>query len=148
MCGIKYIITYMWDHWRSFGFHIEFIGHFNTRLVITLNYSVIADLRTLQTTRAHKLMFLVCYSLLVTARTRAIPLLPCSRPPRTTAPFQLSHSCSSFLLITTPVLTTVENTVPNSTFTFARGLLPRETVCLRSLLRNGYTILRKPTCWI
>jgi hypothetical protein len=39
---------------------IGFIDHFNTQLVITLNYSAIADIHTLQITRAHILVFLVC----------------------------------------------------------------------------------------
>jgi hypothetical protein len=37
-----------------------FIGHFNTRLVKTLNYSAIADLHTLQITTAHAKSFPVC----------------------------------------------------------------------------------------
>jgi hypothetical protein len=40
----------MSDYRRNFGLDIRFIDHFNTRFVITLNYSVIANLHTLQMT--------------------------------------------------------------------------------------------------
>jgi hypothetical protein len=43
----------MSDYRRDFGLDIEFIDHFNTQLVITLNYSAIANVHTLQITRAH-----------------------------------------------------------------------------------------------
>jgi hypothetical protein len=38
----------MSDSRRGSGLDIGFIAHFNTQLVITLNYSAIADLHTLQ----------------------------------------------------------------------------------------------------
>jgi hypothetical protein len=41
---LLYIVTYMSDSRQDFGLEIVFIDHFNTRLVITLNYSAIADL--------------------------------------------------------------------------------------------------------
>jgi hypothetical protein len=37
----------MSDSRRGFGLDIGFIDHFNTQLVIILNYSAIADLHTL-----------------------------------------------------------------------------------------------------
>jgi hypothetical protein len=43
----------MSDSRLGFGLEIGLIDHFNTRLVTTLNYSAIANLRTLQITRAH-----------------------------------------------------------------------------------------------
>jgi hypothetical protein len=43
----------MSDYRRSFGLDIEFIDHFNTQLIITLNYSAIADLHNLQITVTH-----------------------------------------------------------------------------------------------
>jgi hypothetical protein len=50
----KYIFAMcMSDFRREFGFDIGFIDHFNTQLVITLNYSAITNLHTLQTTSAH-----------------------------------------------------------------------------------------------
>jgi hypothetical protein len=57
----------MSDYRRGFGLDIEFIDHFSTqylfstRLVITLNYSAIVNLHTLQFTPAHSLVFSVCY---------------------------------------------------------------------------------------
>jgi hypothetical protein len=55
----------MSDCRRGFGLEIGFIDHFNTRLVTTLNYSVIADLYTLQITRinAKNLHSLLCLHL-------------------------------------------------------------------------------------
>jgi ethanolamine utilization microcompartment shell protein EutS len=53
----------MSDYRRGFGLHIGFIDHFNTQLVITFNYSAIADPHTLKVTRTYKLEFSVCYSL-------------------------------------------------------------------------------------
>jgi hypothetical protein len=50
---LKYVVSCMGDYRRSVALDIGFIDHFNTQLVITLNYSAIADLRTLQFTRAH-----------------------------------------------------------------------------------------------
>jgi hypothetical protein len=41
------------DHRRGFGLDIGFIDHFNAQLVITLNYSAIADLHILKITTAH-----------------------------------------------------------------------------------------------
>jgi hypothetical protein len=40
----------MSDSRRGFGLNIGFINHFNTQLVITLNYSAIADFHALQVT--------------------------------------------------------------------------------------------------
>jgi hypothetical protein len=42
---------------RSFGFDIGFIDHFNTRFVIPLNYSDIANIHTLSKSLAHTLSF-------------------------------------------------------------------------------------------
>jgi hypothetical protein len=56
-------VTCMSDSRLGFGLEIGFIDDFNTQLVITLNYSVIADLHTLQITTTHILMSSVCYNL-------------------------------------------------------------------------------------
>jgi hypothetical protein len=48
-----YNVTCMSDSQRDLGLEIEFIDHFNTQLVITLNYSIISNLYTSQITRAH-----------------------------------------------------------------------------------------------
>jgi hypothetical protein len=62
---------------------IKFIDHFNTQLVITLNYSVITNIRTLQITRVHA-AFPACSvfisSCLVRAPTVALLQLPCTSP--------------------------------------------------------------------
>jgi hypothetical protein len=55
------IATRMSDYRRVFGLDIGFINHFNTQLVITLNYSAVDDLRTFQITVTHILVFLVGY---------------------------------------------------------------------------------------
>jgi hypothetical protein len=51
----------MSDNRLGFALDIEFIDHFDTQLIITLNYSAIADLHTLQITRAYRLVFSACY---------------------------------------------------------------------------------------
>jgi hypothetical protein len=48
------------DSRRGFGLGIGFIDHFSTQLVITLNYSAIADLYTLKITRARSKCFAAC----------------------------------------------------------------------------------------
>jgi hypothetical protein len=45
------------DSRRGFGLVIGFIEHFKTQLVITLNFSAIADFHTLQITSAHAKSF-------------------------------------------------------------------------------------------
>jgi hypothetical protein len=76
------VVKCMSDSRRSFGLNIGFIGHFNTQLVITLNYSAITNFHTLQITGANAKSFPACYvftsNCLVTTTTMAIPLLPCS----------------------------------------------------------------------
>jgi hypothetical protein len=47
----------MSDSLLFFELDVRFIDHFNTRLVTTLNYSVIADFHTLQITTAHAKFF-------------------------------------------------------------------------------------------
>jgi hypothetical protein len=47
----------MGDSRRSFGLDFGFITHFNTQLVITLNYSAIVNLHTLQMTTARAKSF-------------------------------------------------------------------------------------------
>jgi hypothetical protein len=54
---LKGTVTCMSDYRWGFGLEIGFIGHFNTRLVTTINYSAIADLHTLQITTAHAKSF-------------------------------------------------------------------------------------------
>jgi hypothetical protein len=58
-----YIVRCLSKYERSFGLDIGFIDHFNTRPVITLNYSATVDVHTLQitVTHIHTLMFSVCY---------------------------------------------------------------------------------------
>jgi hypothetical protein len=46
------------DSRRGFGLEARFIDHFNTRLVTTLNYSVIANFHTSQITAAHTKSFM------------------------------------------------------------------------------------------
>jgi hypothetical protein len=50
---LYHICTCMSDSRRGFGLDIGFLDHYNTRLVITLNYSAIANFQTLQNTRSH-----------------------------------------------------------------------------------------------
>jgi hypothetical protein len=57
------IVTCISDSRRGFGLEIGFIDHFNTRLVITLNYSVIAYPHTSQITSAHAKSYLSLLSL-------------------------------------------------------------------------------------
>jgi hypothetical protein len=52
--------VYECDYRRGFGLDIGFTDHFNTQTIITLNYSAIADLHTLQFTRAHVKYFPAC----------------------------------------------------------------------------------------
>jgi hypothetical protein len=60
-----------WHYWRSFWIRIGFIDHFNTQLVITVNYSVIADFHNIPITAVHAKSFPACSvsirSFLVTA---------------------------------------------------------------------------------
>jgi hypothetical protein len=139
---LYHTVTRMSDSRRGFGFHIGFIDHFTTQLVITLNYSPIVDFHTLQFTGAHAKSFRarsvfisIC---LVTALTMSISLLPGSvlserRLPSnwTNSSFRPAYDSSARI--------TVENTASNSTSTVARGLLPQKPICLRSLPRNGST---------
>jgi hypothetical protein len=54
---LKYCLVY--DHRRGFRLDIGFFDHINTQLVITLNYSAIANLHTSQFTTAHVNSFTV-----------------------------------------------------------------------------------------
>jgi hypothetical protein len=56
-----HIVMCMSDSWRGFGLDIRFIDHFNIQLIITLNYSAITDIHTLQVTVTHTLVSSVCY---------------------------------------------------------------------------------------
>jgi hypothetical protein len=84
----------MCDSWRGLELDIGFIDHFNTQLVIILNYSAIANFYTLQITRVHAKSFagrsVFTSSCLVTVPSMAVPLLPYSSPLRMAAPFQLN----------------------------------------------------------
>jgi hypothetical protein len=75
-----YCHDFLSDYRRGFGFDIGFIDHFNTHLIITLNYSTIADLHTLQITITHTSLS-ACSVFIrrfqVTASTMVIHLLPC-----------------------------------------------------------------------
>jgi hypothetical protein len=77
--GNMNIITCLRDSRRRFGLDIGITALLNTQLVITLNYSAIADLHTLQITTAYAKSFqtrsVFTSSCLVTAPTMAIPLL-------------------------------------------------------------------------
>jgi hypothetical protein len=53
-------VTYQIHSRRGFGLDIGYIGHFSTQLVITLNYSAIADIHTLLSTPAHAESFSTC----------------------------------------------------------------------------------------
>jgi hypothetical protein len=44
---LLYVVTYLSDSRRGFGLDIGFTDHFNTQLVITLNYSTITNFHTL-----------------------------------------------------------------------------------------------------
>jgi hypothetical protein len=57
-CGFQKILSRdgVWLQ-TVFWLQIEFIDHFNTQLVTTINYSTIANLHTLQITRAHSKYF-------------------------------------------------------------------------------------------
>jgi hypothetical protein len=57
----------MSDSRRGFGLDIGFIDHLNTQLVITLIYRALANLHTLQITRAHSKFFQPAVSSLVFA---------------------------------------------------------------------------------
>jgi hypothetical protein len=75
------IFSSVWSYSRRlFGLDIRFIDDFKTRLVNTLNYSVIANFPVLQNTRKPVKFFLACSVFtsicLVTALTMATPLLP------------------------------------------------------------------------
>jgi hypothetical protein len=50
------IVTRMNGSRQGFGSDIGFIDHFNTQLLITINYSTIADLHNLQITTAHTIV--------------------------------------------------------------------------------------------
>jgi hypothetical protein len=52
-----YIVTCYSDYRWGFGFEIGFVDHFNTRIVITFNYSATADFHTLQIAAAHAKSF-------------------------------------------------------------------------------------------
>jgi hypothetical protein len=47
----------MSDYKRSLGWRLEYIDHFNTRSVNTVNYSAISDLHTLQINATHAKTF-------------------------------------------------------------------------------------------
>jgi hypothetical protein len=88
--------------WIFMGFWIGFWIYwplYETQLVITLNYSAIAVIRTWQITRC---LFQPALSPLDISLQRllttAIPLLPCSSSLRAAAPFQLNYSSESELL--------------------------------------------------
>jgi hypothetical protein len=127
----------------GFGLEIGFIDHFNARLVTALNYGAIVDLHTLQITVPYTLVILVCYCLHGAfpgngsnddySSASGIESSPTGGSVATVS------SCSSCLPHSPSARITVENPVSNSNSTGARRLLPRETVCLRTLLRNNST---------
>jgi hypothetical protein len=86
----------------GFGLDIGFIDHFNIQLVITFNYSAIADFHTLEFTRAYAksspARSVFTSSCLVEALTMDISLLPCSSRLRMAAPYKLSTPATDSFL--------------------------------------------------
>jgi hypothetical protein len=95
------------DARRTFGFVIGFVLHFNTQSVTTLNYSAITDLDTLQFTRAHSLVFSVCYWTLP-GKGFQQELFFCLRAQMNT---ELPGWCSHYITV---CMDRVENAVSNS----------------------------------
>jgi hypothetical protein len=139
------IVTCMcvWDSRRGFGFDIAFTDHFNTQLVTTLNYSAIANLHILQITRAHANSFpgrsVFTSSCLVTVSNNGYSSASGLKSSLNGGSLPTAPKCSLRPAYISLARSTIENTVSNSSSIAARGLLPREPVCLRSLPRNGYT---------
>jgi hypothetical protein len=66
------IVTYLSEYRRGFGMDIGFIDHFNTQLVITFNYSTIANFHTLENhTKSFPARSVFTNSCLVTASNMA-----------------------------------------------------------------------------
>jgi hypothetical protein len=84
---------YQW----SFGLDIGFTDHLHTRVKNSSNCCATTDLHNSLITTAPTKTFPSCCVFtscsLVTAPTKAIPLLPCSSPLWMTAPYQLSFNC-------------------------------------------------------
>jgi hypothetical protein len=80
--------------WVQTGFWIiGFIDHL--QVVTTNNYNTIADIHTLKSLQHTLACSVFTRRFLVTALTMAIPLLPCSSPLWTAAPFQLNWTSKS-----------------------------------------------------
>jgi hypothetical protein len=113
----------MSDSQLGFGLDIGFIDRFNTQLVLTLNYSTIANLHTLQITRAHIKSFPACSvftsSCLVTDSNSSYSSVSglSSLNGGSLPTLNSSSSCPIYNPLTR---TNVENTVSNSTSTAVR----------------------------
>jgi hypothetical protein len=122
----------MSDSRRGFGLDIGFIDHFNTRLVITRHYSVIADLHTLQNTRAHRLALSVCYSLNQTSPGNGSNNGYFSASGLKSflngGSLPTAYSCSSCPPYDPSARTTVENPISNGKSIFGCGLLLWEPI--------------------
>jgi hypothetical protein len=141
--GSSYLVAMcMSDSRQGFGLDIGIVDHFNTQLIITLNYSVIADLHTLQITVTHTLVFSVCYYTFPgTASNSGYSLTSRLKSSLNDGSLPTVNSCSSC----SPYNPSARTTVSNSTSNVARRLLSLEHVCLRLLPRNGSTYYISPS---
>jgi hypothetical protein len=119
---------------------IGFIDHCNTQLVITVNYSAIADLHTLQITSIRQ-VFPACSvftrRFLETASNNGYSSASVLKSSLNGGSLPTAYCCPSFPPYNPSVRTTLENPFYNSSSIVARGLLPRVPFWLRSLLING-----------
>jgi hypothetical protein len=127
LCGGDNCHVYEWLCRRGFGLDIAFIDHFNTQLAITLNYSAIADLHTLQITSVLSLLQLPLAASWWRLLTVAIPL-----PLWMATSFQLSVlATTNWLPQTVPVVIS-QHGPHRKHCSVAVQLIPWENVCLRS----------------
>jgi hypothetical protein len=144
----------MSDYRGGFGLEIRFIGHFNTRLVITLNYSAIADFHTLQTTTVHVVFSVCCVLTSLTLVTASNYGNSSSAPTKSSLhklPYNLrtTHSVTTLTNFQTrlgyDILERIEWKTP---FIVVIQLCPWERVCLRRRysVTTAYTCLLKICC--
>jgi hypothetical protein len=122
-----------WD----IGLDIGFIGHFNIQLVITLDYSTIANFHTLQITRAHAKYFPACSvftsNCLVTDSNTSYSSASGLKSSLNGGSLPTLNSYSSCPIYNPSAQTNVENTVSNSTSTVVCWFLAVET-CLFAIV--------------